>query len=84
MQHNARAAESARLRWIATGRYGTNIQCPCGGTVAIEKVAASAEFQWEAFCLRCKDCDPNGYSTLAAAAAETPGFWSVPVETHDE
>ena len=54
----------------------------CGGQVfahcydpfveAVEIVPGS----WECFCETCKDCDPNGWRTLAECVREAPAFWS--------
>ncbi len=53
--------------------------CTCGGEVFYENLhrqgLASREWAWEAFCDKCKDCDPNGYSTKQELLEESPKFW---------
>jgi hypothetical protein len=54
---------------------------PCGGQVFAEWLGPQRDggetipASWECFCEKCKDCDPNGWGTLAECVREAPGFW---------
>jgi len=55
-----------------------NVDCRCGGEVVYEDMRgrASKEFRYEAFCRKCKTCDPNGYATVRELKRESPRFWN--------
>lgn len=51
-----------RLRYDPTESIGG---CGCGGAIHIQRRDTSRrEFRYEVYCLRCMQCDPNGYATL--------------------
>ena len=58
--------------------HDTDIVCRCGGRVRVEDYRGKGytrEFRFEAFCSRCKVCDPNGWPTLATAKAEAAVYF---------
>jgi hypothetical protein len=45
----------------------TEINCRCGGKVRIQDYHKPGEFRYEAFCVKCGTCDPNGWSSRKKA-----------------
>lgn len=56
---------------IRPGLYRiVGVACRCGGELRVERCGRTPEFRWETFCVKCKKCDPDGYSTLADCVRE--------------
>lgn len=67
---------------IRAGLYRLEgLRCHCGGELRIERCKEDGteigrgQWRWETFCVSCKDCDPDGWPTLAESVLEAPGFW---------
>jgi hypothetical protein len=65
-----------RVERVRKGLYRiVGLLCRCGGDLFIDK-CGSGDFRWETFCMKCKDCDWNGWPTLKDAVSEARGFFN--------
>jgi hypothetical protein len=68
--------QGIKLRRIGAGLYEIKgfVHATCGGKIRIERVGPGW-LAWEAFCIKCTDCDPNGWPSLRQAAAKAKEFF---------
>ena len=45
-------------------------KCSCGGQMLAEASGSRGAFEWELYCDKCLDADPNGYATLRECVQE--------------
>jgi hypothetical protein len=55
----------------------------CGGKIRVSdrKDSADRAFRYEAWCQKCLECDPNGYSSVAETVDKASKYFAVVKES---
>lgn len=63
------------------GSFNLGIHGGCGGMIRVRDFGARyhpREFRYEAHCLTCLACDPNGYSSVKKTTEGATRYFKVP------